>query len=224
VEEREPSYYEIALTHRQVFGVFVVLLLSVVVAFFAGLWLGRREAVALPATMVAEQPAPADLEGEELGELNFFSDAPTPDSTQAPTPRTARTPQPAPAPEAAAEPPIAAPVSAPERTPAPRPERTPPPVAERTPPPVAETAAEPLPASGQDTLVVQVFSSADRTQAQRIVDQLREGGFAALLSPVQVERRTMYRVRIGPFGERADAERAAARIRREFKLDTWITR
>lgn len=216
MEEREPSYYEIALTHRQVFGVFVVLLLSVVVAFFAGLWLGRREGVALPPTIMAEQPGPVEPEGEELGELNFFSDASTATSTPARAPRTTPTPEP----EATVEPPIAAAASAPDRTP----DRAPAARPERTPPPVVEAPAESGSSPSQDTLVVQVFSSADRTQAQRVVDQLREAGFAALLSPVQVERRTMYRVRIGPFGERADAEQAAARIRREFKLDTWITR
>lgn len=217
MEEREPSYYEIALTHRQVFGVFVVLLLSVVVAFFAGMWLGRREGVSMPVASAAERAAPEDEEGEALGELNFFSEASTPPpgrpANRESAPRRDRpTAEDSAAPSAVAPPiePPASVVEAPEAA-----------VGERsaTAPPVESV----IPPDG-DALVVQVFSSADRPQAERIVDRLREAGFAALLSPVEVDTRTMYRVRIGPFGERADAERVAARIRREFRLDTWITR
>jgi len=34
----------------------------------------------------------------------------------------------------------------------------------------------------------------------------------------------MMRVRIGPYSQLANAETVAERIRREFKLDTWVTR
>ena len=37
----EPSYYEIALTNRQVLVAFVILLCCVLAAFFAGVWIGR---------------------------------------------------------------------------------------------------------------------------------------------------------------------------------------
>src|ERR1700730_4361750 len=38
----EPSYYEIALTNRQVVVAFVILLTCVVAAFFSGVWIGRE--------------------------------------------------------------------------------------------------------------------------------------------------------------------------------------
>jgi|CXWL01.1.fsa_nt_gi cell division septation protein DedD len=49
----EPSYYEIALTSRQVLIGFVILLTSVVVAFFAGVWVGKSGSPATPPRQVA---------------------------------------------------------------------------------------------------------------------------------------------------------------------------
>lgn len=40
-EQYEPSYYEIALTGRQVLVAFVILLVCLVAAFFSGVWVGR---------------------------------------------------------------------------------------------------------------------------------------------------------------------------------------
>ena len=72
--------------------------------------------------------------------------------------------------------------------------------------------------------VIQVFSSADESQARRLLEQLSDGGYPAFLSPVEVGSQTMMRVRIGPYPQLASAETVAERIRREFKLDTWVTR
>ncbi|KAB2959613.1 MAG: hypothetical protein F9K18_11505, partial [Thermoanaerobaculia bacterium] len=55
-EPREPSYYEVALTHRQVLVAFVVLLTCLLAAFLSGVWVGRG---AEPATRVAAAPPPS---------------------------------------------------------------------------------------------------------------------------------------------------------------------
>ena len=47
-EAREQSYYEIALTNRQVMAIFIVLLVCVLASFVSGLWIGRQAAGALP--------------------------------------------------------------------------------------------------------------------------------------------------------------------------------
>ena len=52
---------------------------------------------------------------------------------------------------------------------------------------------------------------------------LASGGFKAFLSPVEKGGRTMYRVRIGPFSSRDDAEKVAEKVRKGYKLDTWVT-
>jgi cell division protein FtsN len=38
-----------------------------------------------------------------------------------------------------------------------------------------------------------------------------------------VSGQNMYRVRIGPYEERSQAESVAERVRRGIRLDTWIT-
>ena len=71
--------------------------------------------------------------------------------------------------------------------------------------------------------MVQVFSSHDREQAQKIVDQLTDGGQPAYMSPTEVDGQTMFRVRIGPFQSREQAERVADQVKRKYRLETWIT-
>jgi cell division septation protein DedD len=56
-----------------------------------------------------------------------------------------------------------------------------------------------------------------------VLGRLAQGGHPAFLSPVEVRGQTMYRVRIGPYVERSAAEQVATTVRRDFKLDTWIT-
>jgi hypothetical protein len=41
-ESHEPSYYEIALTNRQVMVAFALLLTCLLGAFFSGIWIGRE--------------------------------------------------------------------------------------------------------------------------------------------------------------------------------------
>ncbi|RMH17035.1 MAG: hypothetical protein D6696_16705, partial [Acidobacteria bacterium] len=77
-DSHEPSYYEIALTNRQVMVAFVALLLCLLAAFVGGVWLGREGWDPTPGgpapAVQAEGPAsPTDLEG--LEEFKFYSDA-----------------------------------------------------------------------------------------------------------------------------------------------------
>ena len=71
--------------------------------------------------------------------------------------------------------------------------------------------------------MIQVFASPDEVEAGRIRQRLVRAGQKAYLSPVTVDGRTMYRVRIGPFGSREDAQQVAETVRKTYKLDTWVT-
>jgi hypothetical protein len=271
----EPSYYEIALTNRQVIVAFVILLLCLISAFFSGVWIGRESGARLAAEqLVRNAPPPEEekKEGQNLEEFEFFDSAkkgkagkgdktekteakpaptPAPDRpvqvAQAPpvpqeTPR--RTP-PVPQPATGTDPTLANDLGAEDieaapRAPAPTPatpgrsvRQKPPastpavPAASPATPPARpakrapEPAAEPARSAGQ--VVIQVFSSAEKDQAVRIRDRLVGGGQKAYLSPVEVAGRTMYRVRIGPFGSRDKAQQVAEQVRKGFKLDTWVT-
>jgi DedD protein len=285
----EPSYYEIALTNRQVIVAFVLLLLCLIAAFFSGVWIGRESGARMAAEqMVRNAPPPEEKkEGQNLEELQFFDQtkkgkggkpaetrqpepapsapAPAPpaaaQSTAQATPQIAppkagagtdptlgndlgedteaapRAPKPTPAipatspasPTSKHQKPTPVPTPAKASTPAPekvaqaKPAQETPAAggAAKTPKKAAETAAEPAHAAGQ--VVIQVFSSAEKDQAVRIRDRLVGGGQKAYLSPVEVAGRTMYRVRIGPFNSRDQAQKVAEQVRKGYKLDTWVT-
>jgi cell division septation protein DedD len=248
-ESPRQSYYEIALTNRQVLSVFVVLLVSVLTAFLAGVWLGRRAAGPAVETVEAQTiTSGAEPTEEPLERLEFFSRDQTGEGTAEESAQGGDQLPDQPAAQARAEPqaqevaqeadpaPVEPPepevaqaeggsqdqpsglIAAPEPS-EPEPAAT---VAESTPPAAERPEAAPAAPTG-GTLVVQVFSSNNQVQAQGVVDQLRSGGFPALLSPVEVSGRTMYRVRIGPYADRQVAEGVAEQVRREYRLETWIT-
>jgi DedD protein len=260
-ESHEPSYYEIALTNRQVVVAFVVLLVCLLSAFFSGVWIGRESgARAAEQQVVRNTPPPqATPEGQNLEELEFFGSREkaaqdrTASDTQEQAPaavdttlledvqerKPAAEPVPSVEEPAEEEPAVAIPGTQPD------------PAAERrerrnkrreaaeaaarakaAPAPAAATpartprlsdAAAPAPKVAKGSVVIQVFSSADKAQADRIRTQLAGGGYKAFLSPVEKAGHTMYRVRIGPFSSRDDAQKTAEKVRKGYKLDTWVT-
>jgi cell division septation protein DedD len=213
----ETGYYEVALSNRQLLGAFCLFSLVLAGAFLMGVWFAR-EGQALGPTRQTAAPAARganeDLVDAEVGagavldEMKFFSEEPRPGggASARPNPPAGSTP---PSTSAAAPiPPPAAPV------------RPPPSPA----PPAANTKPATTPAPGPGAPVhVQVFSSPDAGQARRVLEQLRQAGYAAALSPIEVGNRTMHRVRVGPFRDRAEAERVAEQVKARFKLSTWIT-
>ena len=222
-DSRDQSYYEIALTNRQVMTVFVVLLVCLLTAFLGGVWMGRGGAPAVRTVEAQAIDYGTTADETPLEELDFFASQPAADN-QVEQPET----------EGDYQQPVII-----EETPATPPPtlvddaqvETTPPVATESP---AQTEPEPVPETGRDGaaatppvtdfVVVQVFSSTDVAQAERVLAQLRDGGYPALMSPVDVDGQPMYRVRVGPYTDRDEAQSVADRVRRAYKLDTWITR
>ncbi|HEX2251875.1 MAG TPA: SPOR domain-containing protein [Thermoanaerobaculia bacterium] len=231
MSDYEPSYYEIALTNRQVLVAFVILLACLLGSFFAGVWVGRDEAEAAgPA--VAEEPVeepggPAELdffadgELEEMGDEMPVGDVPR-DPAEVRAEREAR--RPAAGPDLAGGEGAAlgrdAPAQRPPEPVAPPADRDEP--VDRASSAAPEAATVPAPVEATSGPMVQVLSTADREQAEKVASRLDNAGFDVTLASVQVDGRTMYRVRLGPYGDRAEAERVAERVRRELRLDTWI--
>lgn len=240
---QEPSYYEIALTNRQVLGFFVVLLLCVVGAFFSGIWLGKRQSQEIPllaqAAVVSE---PAEAEAEPLEELNFFTDSPEEATAPAPAEPQLQAPSPRPQPEkqaeatagrattlredlersqptsqASLEPPRREEPTAPARQ---EPRRQTPPRQTPQESVVSETFTPPPVAGGY---VIQVFSSPDGEQARRLRDRIAAAGYDVFVLEEVVRGEVMHRVRVGPYAERAAAERVEPRLKADFKVDTWVT-
>lgn len=263
-ESHEPSYYEIALTNRQVVVAFVLLLTCLLGAFFSGVWIGRESTARAAQEQLVRNTPPvqqAAQEGRNLEELEFFDSRnkkgekkgaasegqqtatapPAANSTllQDLTRRQPTPPAPAPSPErtppatTAPAPQQAAPAPAESLEPTPaqaraerrrkRREAAEAAAAAGAPAPAAKTGKGAEPAIPKGAFVIQVFSSPDKAQAESIRSKLTGGGQKAYLSPVDRGGRTMYRVRIGPFKSRGDAQTVADKVRKGYKLDTWVT-
>jgi DedD protein len=125
----------------------------------------------------------------------------------------------APAPEAAAADPEAAPtanasVAAPPQVSAPPPP-APPPL------PSADRAAAPGKRAGK--LSVQVGAFGDSRAAEQLADSLRKSGLKVYVSPSAAgEGDKRWRVRVGPYQTREEADQVATRLKTKEKLPTWV--
>lgn len=267
----EQSYYEVALTSRQVAAGFVILLACLVAAFFSGVWVGRSGQARADQVAAVSPAGGGEAEEQNPGvpDLEFFAGEDRPEGGGAAPEETAGSPPDAsPRPgttlaedlQARREPareisppgsgsggaaggeeqPIAKwkqerraageaarresdepPAAKPVIPAAPRPARSVP--AEPAPAKPAPGAASESAAAGAEVFVIQVVSSRDQAKARQILSWLRDGGYPASLSTTEQGEVLMYRVRVGPYGDRPAAERVADEVRRKFKLDTWIT-
>ena len=204
-ESQESSYYEIALSNRQVLIMFVILLSCMVVAFLSGVWVANKGPLEVQ-SQLAEAPESSQASPkEQLGDLNFFSEQQD---------------------EPPAEPPLAQVAAAARPNTTLREEVSRQVQVQSSPASSTKTVAtsEKPETKAEGPSVIQVFSSRDQTQADRLVDRLVQGGYPAFMISEEVEGNTVYRVRIGPYPERDRAEEVAAVVQKSFKLDTWITR
>ncbi len=69
---------------------------------------------------------------------------------------------------------------------------------------------------------VQVGAFADSSSAERLANSLRGKGFRVYVSGSREEGSSRWRVRVGPMDTREAAERAAARLKAEETLPTWV--
>lgn len=228
-DANEPSYYEVALTNRQVLVSFVVLLGCILMAFVFGVWVGKEGSDPAAQELASEPMAPQEM--AKLEELEFFHQPDDGESSPSAEPldkpdlsRLARQPD---SKSTLAEDVGSAAATDPSPASPPPPASAPPPPRQATqaaPPPAA---AKPAPASGptapSEGFIVQVFSSHDRVQAQKVLDQMQQGGYRAFVSPKHTGGQTMYRVRLGPYDQKPPAEAAASDVTRQYKLETWVT-
>ena len=72
---------------------------------------------------------------------------------------------------------------------------------------------------------LQVSALRDRTAAELLAARLAEKGYAAFVaSPFEGSPITTFRVRVGPYASRLEAERTLERLKREDAFNPWITR
>ena len=143
-----------------------------------------------------------------------------------------------PAPQEEIRPSVSKPTAAPKSEVTPKPEAKPEPKADpavsaKVEKAEAKSAADPRATGPQDkapvsappaggAIVVQVAAVNTRAEADTMAKKLNGKGYAAY-----VERSSpgsMFRVRVGPFATRRDAEAAADKLRRQENKNPWITR
>jgi cell division protein FtsN len=69
---------------------------------------------------------------------------------------------------------------------------------------------------------VQVLSVSSKAEADAEAARLSRSGLAARVEPGSGPRGTVYRVRVGPFSTREEAEQASRRLSSQGRRDTWI--
>ncbi len=95
-----------------------------------------------------------------------------------------------------------------------------------SPKPIVSSAAVPATAPAASTkggFVVQVVATRERKEADAIARRLVGKGYPAFVTlPANGPR--MFRVRVGTFADRRQAESTASRLRKEEQFKPWITR
>ena len=97
---------------------------------------------------------------------------------------------------------------------------TPPAVALKQAAPVAAPSASEPAGTG---FVVQVAATRERSEADAIARRLSGKGYSAFVT-TPASGPTMYRVRVGKFNDRREAEAVAGRLQKEEQFKPWITR
>ena len=117
---------------------------------------------------------------------------------------------------------LALPLPEPEATEPVEPEATPTePVVEPAAPAAAEadsTDSKPADPGPLGNWVVQMGSFSSEQNALRLRDRLRKAGFVTQVEKVLVDRKTLFRVRVGPYLERAEAEGDQKKLTETFDL------
>jgi cell division septation protein DedD len=239
----EDGFHEIQLSGKQLVFLFIVTTSVVVGVFLFGVLVGRgaRDGAAeatpsatassgsTPSTAVAETPpveppAPAGDGPEKPEQLSYAnrltekSSAPETLKPRSEDPPKARVEEPATARvEEAAKP---APAAATPAKPEPKPE-APAPV-----PAPARTAAADVPMSGKaGTWLVQVIATRERGMATSVVKRLTAKGYPAfLVNPVAGAPQPFYKVQVGRYNDRGEAEKVSQRIKKEEQFQSWILR
>jgi cell division septation protein DedD len=215
----DDGFHEIQLSGKQLVFLFIVTTTVIVVVFLCGVKVGRGaraaqgeadqiSAAATPSTQpvpdagppAAEPPAPAAETPDALSYHERLKGAAPREETlkqKAETPPQPTTePAPKPAPPASAPRPASA----------------------------AESAGVPI-AGRPGTWAVQVIATRDRDMATSIIKRLVGRGYPAfLVAPPAGAGPAYYKVHVGRYSDRGEAEQVSLRIKKEEQFQSWITR
>ncbi len=208
------------MEQRKLLLIIVTITIVIAAIIAVGIWLyyprnGARPGLADPSGSLeweagqqnrrdSRRPGLEITEPEKPDDGDFVITLGVPETDPAPSGRSVtRDPAPGPAPGPAAQPPRQAPAPAdraPPRTTAPPPAGSPSPA-----PAPARNAVPPAPADR--AYWVQVISSPNRGTIERARETLTEHQLGARIVTKEIDGRTYYRLRLGPFAVRSEAEK-----------------
>ena len=246
----DDGFHEIQLNGKQLVFLFMAATVVSVVIFLCGVLVGRgvrgeRTASLSDATTPTIEPAPqtapatttpaasdptAAAPPPTVDDLSYFNRLgkqaqPADDLKAAPPSASAAATPPATARQAAANPPATA-RQAPAAAPAPATAPPPTPKATVKAAPASAAAANPPAASagGNDGYVIQVAAMREHGDADAMAKRLSAKGYSAFVVAPGAATPTMYRVRVGKFKTKREAEAVASRLQKEEQFKPWITR
>jgi cell division septation protein DedD len=224
---QDDGFHEIQLNGKQLVFLFMAATVVSVVIFLCGVLVGRgvraergdlvqtsaaNEAtatdVALAAPGAALAPVPAATTGDpsvaapapSLDELSYFNRLEKPN----PAPEALKTPEKPAAVARAAERPSPAPAAA------------------LVAPPAARAPAPPAPAAGPG-YAVQIAALNVRSEADAVAKRLASKGYATYVDALPDRTPALFRVRVGAFKTKREAEAMAAKLKKEEQFNPWVT-
>ncbi len=216
----DDGFHEIQLSGKQLAFLVMMTLSGLVLTFLLGVQVGRGVRAERGEDPVDAAPA-ASTASADTGAAAAPAEppAPTPETPLSYPERLSGTPPSETLkPQAEAPPPVQTRPAEPTPPPAPaaaETRATPPPAASTPPPAAAARAAATVPTSGRPgRWVVQVISLKNRAGAAEITQKLIAKGYPAFMLPPSGAP-TLYRVQIGKYGDRNEADRVARRLTRE---------
>lgn len=247
--EGKKTYYQVSFTGGQALAVVIVVLLGLGLSFFFGAKAGFERLPDTPAAAAPRDappaPSPAPSENAETSAASPSATSSAAPSAGAPSPAsleeapvfedreagTAEGPRTAtvgPAPstgpsrtQIAGSPSGGAPKAAAPAAPADgasRPEAPKKPPALPSEPPATKPAA-----AAKGGYFVQVLSTSSKAEAARWKEKLAAKSYrTAAVTSVESKKGRLYRVRTGPYPDRAQAKKAAAKISAEFRQKAWV--
>jgi len=214
----DDGFHEIQLNGKQLVFLFMAATVVSVVIFLCGVLVGRgvraeRASTVADGSAVTIEPTPQGA--PEAPTTPAVGSDPT---TAAPPPAVDdlsyfnRLEKQTPAVEELKAPPAAA-LVAPPPVPAPKPQ-----------PPVVSSVTVPQSTTPGDGYVIQVAAMLGHTDADAMAKRLSSKGYNAFILPLGETTPTRYRVRVGKFKTKHEAETVAARLQKEEQFKPWITR
>ncbi len=243
----DDGFHEIQLNGKQLVFLFMAATVVSVVIFLCGVMVGRgvradradsassaSDLATSPSSQAATVPAqpppakplppsPPSNPGDDESTQSALTETHPKDTTLAPAGKSPAASKPvaaapAPKPSAVEKPAPAKAVTAEKPAPAEHVDTG----ASKPPAQIAPPAAPGTVASGG--FAVQITALRDRGEADAIVKRLAAKGYPAYVVNPLPGKPPVYRVQVGRFPERAEAERVASRLQKEEQFSPWVTR